>query len=134
MGGPLRRCGLRPRARGRSRSDTRPREVGLLVAAGRGRIRIDADGLRATTLGATVLRVPVEDVAAADVVEVSPFREFGGWGLRVDTAGRIGLVTRRGPAVRVRRGDDSEVLITLDDSHDAAATLNSLADRVHRPN
>jgi hypothetical protein len=103
----------------------------LLASAGRGRVRIDGDGLRVVSLGVTILHTPIEEVAAADVVDVDPFWEFGGWGLRIDAAGRTGLVTRKGPAVRIRRGDGSEVLITLGDSHRAAATLNSLADRAH---
>lgn len=105
----------------------------LLVGAGRVRVRVDRDGLRATALGVTILHTPVEEIAVADVAEVDPFWEFGGWGLRIDTAGRVGLVTRKGPAVRVRRGDGSEVLVTLDDCHRAAATLNSLADRTRGP-
>lgn len=75
--------------------------VVLLVCAGRVRIRIDSDGMRAVAFGPTVLPTPIEEIAAADVVDVDPLWEFGGWGLRIDTAGRAGLVTRKGPAVRV---------------------------------
>ena len=107
--------------------------VGLLIGTGRISCRIDHDGLAARAFGIRILHVPVDEVAEADVVEIDPFWEFGGWGLRVDTTGRIGLVTRKGPAIRIRRGDDSQVLITLDDAETAAATLNTLADRQQRP-
>lgn len=99
--------------------------------AGRFRVRVDAEGLHARTLGRRILHVPVAEVARAEVIDLDPFWEFGGWGLRVDVAGRVGLVTRKGPAVRIVRGDDSEVLITVDDATLAAATLNTLAETLH---
>jgi hypothetical protein len=68
-------------------------------------------------------RPPADAPARSDA-----FWEFGGWGRRVDVAGRVGLVTRKGPTVRIRRGDASEVLITVDDAGTAAALLNTLAD------
>lgn len=92
------------------------------------RVSVDRDGLHVRLLGVRVLHVPLEEVVAADVVDVHPFREFGGWGLRMDLHGRVGWVTRQGRAVRVRRGDASEVLVTVDDATDVAATLNTLAD------
>lgn len=92
---------------------------------------VDADGLTIRSGRWRLLRVGIDEVAEADVVDVDPFWEFGGWGLRVDVAGRTGLVTRKGPAVRVRRGNGSEVLVTVDDAETAAATLNTLADRLH---
>lgn len=106
--------------------------VPLLVlggAFGRYRVVIDERGLAARAFGRDVLRVPLAEVAEADSVEVDPFWEFGGWGLRVDVAGRVGLVTRKGPSVRIRRADDSEVVVTVDDAATAAALLNTLADR-----
>lgn len=96
---------------------------------GRSRVVVDARGFEARALGRRFMHVPLAEVAAADVVEVDPFWEFGGWGLRVDVAGREGLITRKGPAVRIRRGDRSEVLVTVEDAATAAALLNTLADR-----
>lgn len=107
--------------------------VALVLGAGRFTTTIDRDGLTVGIVGRRILRVPLEDVAGADVVHVDPFWEFGGWGLRLDMAGRTGVVTRRGPAVRVRRGDGSEVLVTVDGADRAAATLNTLADSLHNP-
>ena len=106
--------------------------VGLLLGSGRIGTIVDEDGLSARVLGLRVLHVPLTEVAEADVVDVDPFWEFGGWGLRVDMAGRVGLVTRKGPAVRIRRDDDTEVLVTVDDAVGVAATINTLADRLDR--
>lgn len=105
--------------------------VALVLGAGRFTTTVDRNGLTVDIVGRRILRVPLEDVAGADVVHVDPFWEFGGWGLRLDMAGRTGVVTRRGPAVRVQRGDGSEVLVTVDGADRAAATLNTLADSLH---
>lgn len=75
-----------------------------------------------------MLTIPIDDIAGADVATVDPFWEFGGWGLRVDTAGRTGIVIRKGAALVLRLGDDSEILITIDDPECAAATINTYAD------
>jgi hypothetical protein len=106
----------------------------VLLLSGMGRVTtwIDADGLVVRMFGIRLLRVPLVEVAEADVVEVDPFWEFGGWGLRMDTAGRVGVVTRKGEALRVRRGDGTEVLVTVDGATEAASTLNTLADGLHR--
>ncbi len=96
-------------------------------------VDIDRDGLHVRGLGVRFAHVPIAEVASADVVEhLDPLWEFGGWGLRVDMHGRTGIVSRAGPALRVVRGDDTELLITVDDAATAAATLHTLADRHHR--
>lgn len=101
---------------------------GLVLGMGRVTTTIDDMGLSARVLGLRILHVPVTQVAEASVIDVDPFWEFGGWGLRVGAGGRVGLVTRKGPALSVRRGDDSEIVITLEAADTAAAILNSLAD------
>lgn len=106
--------------------------LGPAAVFARLRTHVDADGLRVRGTGVQLLHIPIPEVAAADVVDhVDPFWEFGGWGLRVDVHGRTGVVSRAGEALRVTRGDDTQVLITVDDAASAAATLNSLADRHH---
>jgi hypothetical protein len=95
-------------------------------------VHIDDDGLHVRGLGIRFVHVPVAEVARADVVDhLDPFWEFGGWGLRVDVHGRTGVVSRAGEALRVVRGDGTELLITVDDAATAAATLTTLADRHH---
>lgn len=105
--------------------------VPLLVTS-RFTVTVDGAGLRVRAAPLTLLEVPLEQVAGADVVEhLDPFWEFGGWGLRVDVHGRTGLVSRAGEALSVTRADGSEVVVTVDDARAAAATLNTLADRRH---
>jgi hypothetical protein len=110
--------------------------VGVLVAAlvlagSRFTTRVDDDGLTVRAAGWTMVTVPVAEVAEARVVEVDPFWEFGGWGLRVDVHGRTGVVARPGEAVEVLRGDGSRVVVTVDDATTAAGALNTRADALH---
>ncbi len=102
-----------------------------MLATVRFELHVDQRGVRVTILGGRrMLEVPLEQVVGADVERIDePFWQFGGWGLRVDTAGRLGVVTRPGTALRVHRSDGREVLITVDDAWDAAATLNALIDQ-----
>jgi hypothetical protein len=104
----------------------------LLLATSRFTVRVDEAGLRVRAARLTLLEVPLAQLAGADVIDhLDPFWEFGGWGLRVDVHGRTGLVSRAGEALTVTRADGSEVVVTVDDAHGAAATLNTLADRWH---
>ncbi|TVR26668.1 MAG: DUF1648 domain-containing protein [Nitriliruptor sp.] len=103
--------------------------VPALLSA-RVRVHIDHDGLHVRGLGVRLVHVPVAEVAYAAVIDhLDAFWEFGGWGLRVDVHGRTGIVSRAGQALRVVRGDDTELLITVDDAATAAATLNTLAEQ-----
>ena len=97
------------------------------------RVHIEERGLDVRGLGLRLVHVPIAEVARAEVIDhLDAFWEFGGWGLRVDVHGRTGIVSRAGEALRVVRGDDTELLITVDDATTAAATLNTLADRHHQ--
>jgi len=103
-----------------------------LVGASLLRMTVTADdGLVVRAAGLVpLLRIRPDEIVSASVTEADPY-EFGGWGVRIDLDGRVGVVTRRGEAVRVVRGDDSEVVLTVDDAASAAASLNSAADRAH---
>jgi hypothetical protein len=103
----------------------------VLVFA-RVQVSIDDDGLHVRGLGIRFVHVAIAEVARADVTDhLDPFWEFGGWGLRVDVHGRTGVVSRAGEALRVVRGDGTEVLLTVDDAATAAAALLTLADQHH---
>jgi hypothetical protein len=103
--------------------------VPLLVLT-RFSVTVDGAGLRVRAAPLTLLDVPLDQIAGADVIDhLDPFWEFGGWGLRVDVHGRTGLVSRAGEALAVTRADGSEVVVTVTDAAVAAATLNSLVDR-----
>ena len=91
-------------------------------------VTVTRDEIRVGNRWLSMLTVPIEQIAAADTTTVDPFWEFGGWGLRVDTKGRTGVVIRKGSALRLTRGDGSEILITIDEPESAAATINTYAD------
>ncbi|HSK23195.1 MAG TPA: DUF1648 domain-containing protein [Egicoccus sp.] len=103
----------------------------LLVVQLRLRVSISAEnGLEVRGIGFRLLRVPPDEIAMAEAGTVDPW-QFGGWGLRLDVNGRTGVITRKGPALHVTRGDGSEVVVSLDDPDVAAAALNSAADMAH---
>ena len=94
------------------------------------RVTVGRRGLTVTgLLGVPHFAVPLEHVAEAGTTQVDPLREFGGWGVRAAPGGRYGVVVRRGPALTVRRGDGTTFVVTVDGPDEAAALLNTLADR-----
>ncbi|MEE6280383.1 DUF1648 domain-containing protein [Georgenia sp. MJ170] len=96
------------------------------------RVRVDATGLTVqSTLGRPRQHVPAEEVDHAEVVEVSPLSEFGGWGLRIapDLHGTVGVVVRSGEAIRVCRSGERRFVVTVDDAATGAALLNTYAAR-----
>lgn len=104
--------------------------VGVLVITAAFRVTITADGLVITSLiGFPTWRMRLDEVVQARVVQVSPFRDFGGWGYRLGRNGRTGFVVRQGDAIEVERGDGTAWVVTVDDAAAGAALLNTLADR-----
>lgn len=102
----------------------------VLIVMTRGRVRVDREGLTVHgLLGRVRIRVPAAEVVRADVVDVDPLRSYGGWGVRVGRDGSLGVVARRGEAVRVSRSEDRVVVVTVDDAATAAALLNTVAGR-----
>ena len=69
------------------------------------------------------------ELVRADVRDVRPFREFGGWGWRVGRGGRVGVVLRAGESLLVERTGGRSVVVTVDGARAAAGLVNSLADR-----
>ncbi len=111
----------------------------LVLAAGLGlllgtnlvlRATVDDRGLVARSpLGWPSVRVPLDEVVAARAVQVDPFGDFGGWGYRIGTGGRVGFVLRKGEGIEVERTGGRVTVVTVDDAQQAAALLNTLADR-----
>ncbi|MBN0042504.1 DUF1648 domain-containing protein [Cellulosimicrobium cellulans] len=67
-------------------------------------VRVDEGGLSVrSALGFPRTRVPADEVVRADVVAVSPLRDFGGWGWRAGRDGAVGIVVRSGESLRVER-------------------------------
>lgn len=92
------------------------------------RVRIGPGGLVVRSLaGWPRVSIPSTDVASARSVEVDPFAEFGGWGVRYGLDGRYGVVLRRGEAIEVTRTDGRRFVVTVDDSRTAAAVLATAA-------
>ncbi|MFP3712864.1 DUF1648 domain-containing protein [Puerhibacterium sp. TATVAM-FAB25] len=93
-------------------------------------VRVDAAGLTVrSALGWPRSHAPAGEVERASVVEVSPLRDFGGWGWRVGRGGRVGVVLRAGEALLVERTGGRSLVVTVDDAATAAALLNTMAER-----
>mgnify|MGYP006876022796 CR=1 FL=1 len=97
--------------------------VAILVAVMHFDVRVDDSGLRVRNLGMTSLSIDVEEIESAEVTEIRPFRDFGGWGLRVRAPRDYGIVTHTGPAVVVRTASGLRVTITSDRAEAMAAIL-----------
>lgn len=96
----------------------------LLASSARVHVRIDERGLEMrSVMGWPRLRVPAADITDARVSETHPFAEFGGWGWRIATDGRVGIVMRAGPSLRVSRRTKKDIVITIDDTEAAAGVL-----------
>jgi hypothetical protein len=90
------------------------------------RVRVDVAGLRVrSVVGFPRWTIPVADIAEAGTTRVEALGTFGGWGLRWAGRGRIGIITRSGSALEVRRRDGSSLVITVDDAASAAALLTA---------
>lgn len=97
------------------------------------RVRVDRDGLRARSLfGWPSNRIPLDRIAKVEVVELDPFREFGGWGWRLGLDGRRGIVLRRGEALQVTQSNGRVFVVTVDGASAAAAVLETLRARSAR--
>ncbi|MFC8681680.1 DUF1648 domain-containing protein [Microbacterium ureisolvens] len=94
------------------------------------RVRVDSAGLHVTSvLGIPRFHVPLADIASAARVEVAPVAEFGGWGLRLGTERRFGVVLRAGEAIEVVRRNGRRFVVTVDDAETGAALLEALVER-----
>lgn len=94
------------------------------------RVRVDDTGLHVdSVLGFPRFHVPLADVASAACVDVSPMGEFGGWGLRLSTGRRFGVVLRTGQAIEVTRRGGKRFVVTVDDARTGAALLEALVER-----
>jgi len=87
-------------------------------------VTVDSGGVTwRSALGVPRGSVPLTNIREASVIEVRP-GDFGGYGLRT-LPGRLGIITRSGPALRVER--EREVLvITVDDALTAAGVIEGL--------
>ncbi|WP_239074756.1 DUF1648 domain-containing protein [Streptomyces sp. SID10853] len=108
-----------------------PVAVGLvLMVFARPYVTVDRRGLTVSTgrLPWPRIRVPLGEIEQATSRDINALKDFGGWGYRV-RAGRSGLILRSGEAIVVRRRNGRDFAVTIDGSADAAALLNTLAER-----
>lgn len=103
--------------------------VVLGVALLQFRLVVDADGIRVQNMGMAAIEYGTDEVLGARVVEIRPFQDFGGWGLKRKGPGNYGVVTRTGPAVLVTFACGDRLTVTTPRAAEIAAALNTLADR-----
>jgi hypothetical protein len=103
---------------------------GLLAAMASAVVRVDDGGVTIRSgLGWPRTRVPLDEIVRADVTEVRPLRDFGGWGWRVGRGGRVGIALRRGESLLIERTGGRSIVVTVDGAAVAAGVVNALADR-----
>ncbi|WP_341935083.1 DUF1648 domain-containing protein [Microbacterium sp. LWO14-1.2] len=101
-----------------------------LAATASYRVSITPEGFSARSLlGRPRVDIPVHEIVDVRAIDVSPFGDFGGWGWRISTDGRTGIVTRRGPAIEVSRRERASFLVTIDGAEEGAALLRTYVDR-----
>ncbi|MEZ5085375.1 MAG: DUF1648 domain-containing protein [Tessaracoccus sp.] len=92
------------------------------------RVIIDARGVRVRGAGiVSWVNLPLSHLQGAMVTSVDPMDNFGGYGKRVSFDAKLeGMVTSKGEAILLHRADERPMVVTIDDAHRAAATLNTL--------
>ncbi|MFH9424333.1 DUF1648 domain-containing protein [Streptomyces sp. NPDC017529] len=102
----------------------------ICVAFASVRVTVDRHGLTVASplVSRPRLRIPLGRVEEAGTQQVSPLRDFGGWGYRI-RSGRSGIVLRSGEALALRLAGGRVFVVTVDDAATAAALLNALAGR-----
>ena len=104
--------------------------IGLFATMFVFRVRIDQSGFTARSIaGFPRFFIPLDDVAAARTLTVSPVGDFGGWGLRLAPGMGFGIILQSGPALQIERTNGKRLTITIDDAERAADTLLGLRDR-----
>lgn len=94
-------------------------------------VTIDSRGVRIRGVGPiSFADIPLTGIAKASVVDINPFRDFGGLGQRYALDGTRGFITGKGAALRVDRGEsEGAFIITLHAPEAAATALNTLLAR-----
>ena len=96
------------------------------VRHGHPQLFVARDGISLRLGQRTRVHVATADISEAAVVDSHPLRDFGGYGLRIGRGGRIGWVTRRGPAVRISRRYGGDVVVSIDDAAGAVRAIDQL--------
>jgi hypothetical protein len=96
------------------------------VRHGHPQLLVARDGVSLRLGQRTRVHVATADLIGAAVVDCHPLRDFGGYGLRIGRGGRIGWVSRRGPAVRISRRYGGDVVVSIDDAAGAVTAIDRL--------
>lgn len=99
----------------------------LPVSLMRYELVVDRAGLHVRSLGMAAFDYSIDEITGASVREVTPFEDFGGWGLRVKGRGNYAVATAKGPAVFVTFANGQRLTITTEHAERIAGALNTLA-------
>ncbi|NLG84744.1 MAG: hypothetical protein GX493_09110, partial [Firmicutes bacterium] len=66
-------------------------------------------------IGLPLYRLRWDEIVSAEVVEFSPLRDFGGWGIRLNAEGTWGFFYRGNKGVLITRPNGRKVLLGSDD-------------------
>ncbi|MBE3000671.1 hypothetical protein IDM40_18475 [Nocardiopsis sp. HNM0947] len=64
------------------------------------------------------------DIVRASSQDVSPMRDFGGWGVRLGGRAQKGVILKKGPALFLDMRDGSSFAVTLEDADRASDMLS----------
>jgi hypothetical protein len=92
------------------------------------RVVINDHGIRVTSAGIPWLRVPLAEVREASGSTLTPFVDFGGFGMRYGRSKR-GFVTRKGEALLLEQADGTKTYVSINHADQAAAVVNTLLRR-----
>ncbi len=93
-------------------------------------IRVDSRGVRIrSAFGVPTIWIPLDNIVSASVVQAQAISEFGGYGVRWNLNGKLGVILRSGEALEIRRRKGLTVVVTVDDATTAAALINGLVQR-----
>jgi hypothetical protein len=96
----------------------------LALATAAWRVSADRRGLVVrSALGWPRIVIQAADIRQVSVVTINPPADFGGWGWRMDVAGRRGIIMRAGPAIQVTRASGQRFVVTVDDAETGASVL-----------
>ena len=99
-----------------------------LVGVAFSSVTVDADETGVTVsigpFGWPTRRIAAGEISAASAVALKPM-SYGGWGYRVRSGVRA-IIIRSGPAIRIERADQPDLLVTVDDAPSGAAAIGAL--------
>lgn len=113
--------------------------AGLLILGGtlafvKVSVAVDSEALvvRCGHVGVPRRRIPLRDIAAAEVAPAVTPSQWGGWGYRWRPGMGTAIVVRRGEGILLRLGDGRHFTVTVDDAESAVHAIRGWLAR-HTP-